>query len=165
MYSIRLDIENTAPLDGITPLDLSVTTSRTEDGKSNDPAYFGEAETYILVVTLPDAYFFGVFDPGEVLGLGQRNKNKRLVSLTVTPENALTFAKGDTVELVGPAGTRTEIVDLARNNGIYNNLDVVIPVDHKVAFNTQAGAEAGPYRIDMTFLDIEKPQQFFGREA
>ncbi len=163
MYTIRLDIENTAPLDGITPLDLSVTTSRTEDGKSSAPAYFGEAETYILVVTLPEAYLFGIFDPGEAIG--QRNKNTRLVSLTVTPEVAATFAKGDTVELVGPAGTRTEIVDLARNNGIYNNLDVVIPVDHKIAFNTQAGAEAGPYRIDMTFLDIEKPQQFFGREA
>jgi hypothetical protein len=163
VHTIRLDIENTAPLDGTTPLDLSVTTSRTENGKSNDPAYFGEAETYVLVVTLPEAYLFGIFDPGETIG--QRNKNTRLVSLTVMAETAMTFAKGDKVELVGPAGTRTEIVDLARNNGIYNNLDVVIPVDHKIAFNTQIGAEAGPYRIDMTFLDIEKPQQFFGREA
>lgn len=163
MYSIRLDIDSTSPLDGSTPLNLEVTTSRTEDGQSNDPAYFGEAATHILVVTLPAAFDFGVFDPGETIG--QRNKNTRLVSLTVTPSVDTSFAPGDKVELVGPAGARSDIVDLSRDNGIYNNLDVVVPVAHKIAFNTIPGGEVGPYRIDMTFLDINEPAHFFGRES
>ena len=42
---------------------------------------------------------------------------------------------------------------------------VVLDSESKIAFNTQAGGAAGPYRIDMTFLDITKPEQFFGRES
>ncbi len=163
MYTVRLNIENASPLDGVTPLALSESSVRTQDGKSNHPQYFGEDPTNILTVNLPPSFRFGLFDPGEVIE--QRNKNLRLISLTVTPGIATGFALGDIVQLVAPEGSRSDLVDLARQRGVYNLLDQVIPVDHKIAFNTETSAAEGPYRIDMTFIDITKPDQFFGGDS
>lgn len=161
MQTISLVIMNTGPLDGTTVLDIAQATARSVNGKSNDPAFYGERATYIQQVTLPAvAGAFGVYDPGD--GFLAQNKASRLVSLCVIPAIATAFDIADKVSLVGPAGNTRKVVDLARQNGIFPALDIVIPVDHKLAFDTTAGAIAGPYRIDMNFLEVNDPRDFFG---
>ncbi len=161
MQTVSLVIMNTAALDGVTLLDLDLATIRAIDGRSNEPAFFGERPTFIQQITLPaSAGTFGVYDPGQ--GFLAQNKASRLVSLAVVPFVATAFDVDDKVSLVGPAGNSTKILDLARDNGIFPAVDIPIPVDHKLSFDTTAGAIAGPYRIDMTFLPINAPEDFFG---
>jgi hypothetical protein len=161
MQTVSLVIMNTAPLDGTTELDLSLAAVRSVNGRSTDPSYFGERATFVQQITLPAAAgTFGVYDPG--LGYLEQNKASRLVSLSVVPAVATSFNVADKVSIVGPAGNVTKAIDLARANGIFPALDLPIPVGHKLAFDTTTGAAAGPYRIDMTFLPINKPEDFFG---
>lgn len=161
MQTISLRILNTAPLDGSTELDISKANVRAANGQSNDPAHFGERPTYIQEIELPASEGpFGIYDPG--LGYLEQNKAQRLVSLSVVPAVATAFAVGDRVLLVGPAGNTTKILDLARDNGIFPAIDLPVPVGHKLAFETTSGGAVGPYRIDMTFLTIDDPKDFFG---
>lgn len=162
MYTLRIEVPNTAPLDGVTPIDLTTTRIRSQTGEGKGPLH-NERATNILLAQLDGAATFGIYDHGEVFN--RRNLNVRLIALTVLPQNDGTLARGDRLELVGPSGQREKLFDLARNNGINNSLDLVIPVGHKLAFDTQAGGAMGPYRIDMTFLDITNPAHYFGRRG
>jgi hypothetical protein len=161
MQTISLVILNTAPLDGVTELDLSLATVRAIDGRSRAPGLFGERATFIQQITLPaSAGTFGIYDPGA--GFLAQNKASRLVSLSVVPAVATAFNVADKVSLIGPAGNSTKLLDLVRDNGIFPAVDLPIPVGHKLSFDTTAGVIAGPYRIDMTFLEINTPGDFFG---
>ena len=96
------------------------------------------------------------------LGFQTQNKSTRLVSLAVIPATATSFDGSDAVYIIAPGGNRVKILDLARDNAIFPAIDLPVPVGHKLGFDTTGGAISGPYRIDMSFLPINRPGDFFG---
>ncbi len=152
MYQLRIDVLNTAQLDGVTPLDLSTAVRG-----STDPAVIALG---LEVVTVPVTANFGVLDPGEVFGAQQIPM--RLVSSAVLPSLAGTaFQAGDEIRLVAPGGQAERLVDLVAGVGVINLLDLVIPIGYTLAFDATSGGSVGPYRIQLGFMQIQKPANRF----
>ncbi len=148
MYQLRIDVLNPAQLDGVTPLDLATAVRG-----STDPAII---QLGIELVTVPVTDNFGVLDPGEVFGA--QHIPMRLVSTAVLPADAgAGFSAGDEIRMVAPGGQAERVVDLVRGTGVNNLLDVVIPIGYTLAFDATPGASVGPYRIQLSFMQIQKP--------
>ncbi len=153
MYTVRIDVLNPAQLDGVTPLNLATATRG-----SSDPAI---KSLGLELVTVPVTDNFGVLDPGEVFGAQQIPL--RLVSATVTPADAGTaFGAGDEIRMTAPGGQSERIVDLNRGAGVNNSLDLVIPIGYTLEFDATPGGSEGPYRLQLTFAQIQKPANRFG---
>lgn len=156
MYTLRIDALNPAQLDGTTPLDLTTATRG-----SSDPNI---QRLGLELVTIPVTDDFGLLNPGEVFGATQIPL--RLVSATVLPgDGEDDFSSGDEIRLVGPNGTEERVVDLIRAKGISNLIDTVIPIGYGLAFDTTSGTSAGPHRIQLNFLQVQKPSNRVGTLA
>lgn len=144
-YSISILVQDSAPLDGTSPLPSTakVTRKRSE----------------IVEVEIPAGSPYGLFDPGEVVNL--QNKDFLVVSATVISDGAPVHAAGSELRIVSPevggSPREQQIRDLSGVPGIFPVFGEVVPIDHKIALDTVAdGPASGPHRIELTLVSLDR---------
>lgn len=148
LYTVRFNVEETAALDGSTPL---VKGTYTVDRRN----VLG-----ILDVTIESGQTFGLYDPGELNNSGQL-QGFLLMSLTMISQ--ANYAAGSEVAMVSPerpgGGNQEEsIVNLISNNGVEPLVGMPIPIDHKLAFRTPG--VLGPHLIQLTFACFQSASEW-----
>lgn len=154
-YTVRIDVLNTAPLDGTTFIDF--TDPDTSVVQSDDR----------FVVTLQPSLNFGAFDPGDLVGLP--SVPYLMLSVTVVAPTMPMPGAGGLVALAGPSAvdapiTNRNIIPLLSplGEGILLQSEL-IPFDHLIKFFTDLG-DPGPYRIVMTFEPFRSSRQPNGED-
>ena len=162
MFTLRINVEDTDALDGLTPLPANAKQLVKSTGQP----------LQIYELTLPVGQFFGLFNPGE-LGLLGKSGSYVMRHCTVYSQGLANGGfyhfDGSVVQVVSPprpgGGTsRRTILDLAvdgvGSGVIPEGSGVPIPVGHQLRFDTIAdGIAPGPHIIQMTFGRADIPKR------
>jgi len=164
MLTIRINVADTSPLDGGSPLPPN----------AKDLVRSTGSPLQIYELDLPAGTPFGIFDPGELGLLGKSGSyllrhctvySRTLAGLSphltgsrvavVSPPGPGGFTNSRTIIDLGPAGFGVGSGVVPEGSGI------PIPVGHKIAFVTAADAAAtptpGPHLVQMTFTPANLP--------
>ncbi|KKL63369.1 hypothetical protein LCGC14_2175800 [marine sediment metagenome] len=147
LYTVRINVANAAPLDGVTPIDLA--TATVTQSKTGDRT---------VEVDIP-ADAFGILDPGELVD--QDGKIFQMLSLSVISDATPIHAAGSEVRVQSSPTTaavtrEVQAVDLDGSPGIFPSLSKLFPVGHKIVFDTVAdGGASGPHMIQIGLCSLE----------
>jgi hypothetical protein len=145
--NLRIFVQDTQPLDGVTELPQGISGQQSPDG--------------VLNFFVPPGQAFGLLDPGRFLA-GQTS-NLRVKSLSVVPApgnimdgNIALAPPGEDQGIVAPGTLRRVVVDFdalgvnspLRSGILTEGLETPIPTDYKLAFTTVS--PLGPYLIQIS---------------
>lgn len=167
MLTIRINVGDTGPLDGSTPLPPN-------SDQAVRPSVNNALQIYEL--DLPNGQPFGLFDPGELGLLGKSGSYllRHCTVWSIAAQKTVPHNSGCKVEVVSPEGpggftNRRTIIDLGASglslgSGIVpEGSGIPIPVGHKIAFDTLADElivdTPGPHLVQMTFMPAKLPQR------
>lgn len=170
MLTIRINVGDIGPLDGLTPLPPN-------SDQAVRPSTNNALQIYEL--DLPNGQPFGVFDPGELGLLGKSGSYllRHCTVWSVAHQKSFPHNSGCKVEVISPDGpggfvNRRQIIDLGSSgpsigSGVVpEGSGIPIPVGHKIGFDTVADvaltATPGPHLVQMTFMPAKLPQRVPG---
>lgn len=165
MFTLRINVADTAPLDGTTALPINASDIVESTGQ---PQHINRLDLAIGVL-------FGLYNPGELglLGLDGSYVMRHCTVFSIgLAQGGFPHLDGSVVQLVAPARpgggvARRTIIDLAADgvgSGVVTEgVGVPIPVGHQIAFDTTADtlgvAAPGPHLIQMTFGRADLPRR------
>lgn len=144
ILTVQINVNDAAPLDGVTPL-VPGTFTRTTDALGRN------------VFNINPGQPFGLFDPGQCVG----NQKVGYFLISSTLISQAPYVPGDEIFLVTPPTDAPAVemkpkIDLATNNGVNPMPAFLIPVDHKLGFVT---AGVGPHSISLALALVSTAMQ------